>query len=944
MKQMLKNLVTLSLILLAFTVGLFAQAPTNGYPPKVFSNGNWYNRVRADSAQHVPHKYGLTQNTTDSTPQIFAWSTPTGDSLVLFVNGRYIIYSHTGGSADSIRNKRVDTSGMVASNGYLYYDQPSDTYKFRAITMANVLAALGYAPLAPTDTASFVQSRYQSDTARARQDADIARLKTSFLGAIYSNNSWSSLTGFTNVGATVSAVSNALQFSGGANNFSQTLQIPRPTAIEHWNVTAKITMGTAGGTSYGPGLGVKSTNTTTGVDAVGVFDMTNTATAGKIKLYAGSTLVATSVSAVSFSAGDAVLFSVERKVDSLIGYAQNLTTGTARITVKYAYILSTGTTTLMPNTGNFSIFSVGGTFSVDSLAVGSKEIVNAPVMVIGDSKSDYYERNKFYRFGNYLGDNFKNTLINAGSGDKIVEALTRIPEIRSLRPLQILVNIGRNDIASTDSATVKTRYTLLIDSLLTITPYVYHLLPFYETTLDQQWFVNWINRTYSAAYIIDTYTPTKKCPNCLFDGIHLNDNGQSLVAGTIINSFKLTGAQNATIAGLADILAYADSANAKMTLGAARIQGSPADATFMERKINLTGNYPAMTFNTNASSNGGASFVFKTAAAGMKLNSGLFGDSAAAALVVQMFPNVQQFAFFLPDSLNNTAYPFLIRQAASDFNGARRRITAEAGYNLFGGTLLNATGTSFGTTQATFAVNALNIPIDLYNLPTSAKDTTTYKPLARGSDGKTYMFPSWVTGVTAVGAFSTTATANALDISGVTITAHAADGSNPGMLKGSGSQTIAPILTMPAPLLTGLTGSGTNDSSLTADPSNGQVHKRAVSGTYSPTTTNTLNITSGGTNSVRWTREGSVIHLVIAGTLTPTASAANTTITFSLPFNTSTTTGLAVGSGSVQPNSGGTTYVSGLAFIGSSTTVDFKFYYTGPLATSPFCITLDYDL
>ncbi len=71
-----------------------AQTDKQGYAPKVFSKGNLFNELRTDSAQHVPHKYGLITNTTDSTPQVFAWSTPTGDSLVLFINGKYHVFGN----------------------------------------------------------------------------------------------------------------------------------------------------------------------------------------------------------------------------------------------------------------------------------------------------------------------------------------------------------------------------------------------------------------------------------------------------------------------------------------------------------------------------------------------------------------------------------------------------------------------------------------------------------------------------------------------------------------------------------------------------------------------------------------------------------------------------------------------------------------------------------
>lgn len=77
-------------------------------------------------------------------------------------------------------------------------------------------------------------------------------------------------------------------------------------------------------------------------------------------------------------------------------------------------------------------------------------------------------------------------------------------------------------------------------------------------------------------------------------------------------------------------------------------------------------------------------------------------------------------------------------------------------------------------------------------------------------------------------AFSNTANTNSGSISGVTLTLSAADGTNPGGIKASGSQTLAPVLTMPAPIFNSLTSSGANDSVLTVDPSTGQVHRRGA--------------------------------------------------------------------------------------------------------------------
>ena len=104
-------------------------------------------------------------------------------------------------------------------------------------------------------------------------------------------------------------------------------------------------------------------------------------------------------------------------------------------------------------------------------------------------------------------------------------------------------------------------------------------------------------------------------------------------------------------------------------------------------------------------------------------------------------------------------------------------------------------------------------------------DTTkTYQEIA----SRNWVRNNFVSGgVTTVGVFSGSSQTNGASISTNTITFGPADATNPGMIKASGAQTLGSILTMPAPLFTGLTSSGVNDSVLTVDPVTHQVHFRS---------------------------------------------------------------------------------------------------------------------
>lgn len=368
----------------------------------------------------------------------------------------------------------------------------------------------------------------------------------SYLGQIYNKTSWADLTDFTNSGATVSVVGNKLQFSGGANTYTQTLGYTPATLLEHWKMTAKVLVGTKNGTSYGFGLGIRSTNTTNQSNFVGYFDMTSTGGDVTAAMGGGYNGVGNTSSSITFSASNYIILTVERNLDQYIVSATNPTVGTTVSQTFYRH--SPAITSVQPeNTGRFSIYSIGGTFTVDSLSIESYETKNANLMGIGDSQLWGYGLSAYSnRALDLLKGSFKSTIVSAGSGDKTIDVSGRISQIISLAPERVLLNIGENDIVNgVPFGTYSVRYDSIVTALQNAGITVYHLLPVpagTATGIDVAPLANYIIATYPSNRIINNYYPlnANRPAYLQADSIHLNDAGNLLVYNNIFSSNLFT--------------------------------------------------------------------------------------------------------------------------------------------------------------------------------------------------------------------------------------------------------------------------------------------------------------------------------------------------------------------------------------------------------------------
>jgi hypothetical protein len=115
------------------------------------------------------------------------------------------------------------------------------------------------------------------------------------------------------------------------------------------------------------------------------------------------------------------------------------------------------------------------------------------------------------------------------------------------------------------------------------------------------------------------------------------------------------------------------------------------------------------------------------------------------------------------------------------------------------------------------------------------------------------------------------------------------------------------------------------------------------SGSYTPTLTNTTNVSSSTFTLAYWTQIGNIVTVTFSAAITPTVTTTPTTLTATLPVNTATTSQPGVGGGVLALNAGGLGYIGCYASVVSAST--FQVYSTPTTtASSNISITIQYKI
>jgi lysophospholipase L1-like esterase len=375
-------------------------------------------------------------------------------------------------------------------------------------------------------------------------------------GTIYSNNSWSVATDFiTNGNATATLSGNYINVTSSTQlNYSNTIYITNyQTKLSQWKFKARFKILSFTNNSYGIGFGLKSTNPNVRNDVFGFIQTSNTGVGGLYILKSDATVFASGPS-LGVALNDVIDVDASLNDSVFTLNAVNITSGNTA-SVSYTYVWD-GSPRVIPNTSSFAIYELGGVHQIQSIDISSTEKKGASIVVIGDSKTAGYFAYSFAgRYAAQLNTAYPVTVINAGGADRVMEALSRINELKQLSPSKYLVCIGTNDLRFGSSLMIlQANYSNLVSQLEATGAEVYHIQMPEDYTKSNAvmpqnllLFKNWIQTQYTSKYINgvwDSLTNVDRLKGIYdySDGVHLNQAGNNKVYEALIASGKLNNA------------------------------------------------------------------------------------------------------------------------------------------------------------------------------------------------------------------------------------------------------------------------------------------------------------------------------------------------------------------------------------------------------------------
>ena len=407
------------------------------------------------------------------------------------------------------------------------------------------------------------------------------------------NEPFNNLTNFTQVGSAFSASSGTLTVSNSPGSISFASYIKQTaygnSDLEQTTMQATFTVPTISSTSFGVGLGYKS-NGALFANSLCVCFLTDSTNRGKIAFYFNEATTGGILgsSKITINSGDVTTIMVSQLKDRIVA---TWTNGTQTITETYVYMTSIGLinptiATSLPNSFNYSIYALGGAYTMGTFTVTNNHIKFPAILMVGDSITKGYNGGINNRPADILSRNFYySSSVVANANVKIEEI--NVAEILAIAPTTIILALGTNNKGASDSdATVMTKLGTLISSLTTA-GYVLGTTLFIETlrpriTIDVTGVNALIRSTYSTSFI-EMFYPlwsgtsfTMDSKYVAYDGLHMTEFGSQKEADVIVQRLGLQ--PKADVVTLYKNIQQTEQGNVGVGLGNTNIGRFPIDA------------------------------------------------------------------------------------------------------------------------------------------------------------------------------------------------------------------------------------------------------------------------------------------------------------------------------------------------------------------------------
>lgn len=376
-------------------------------------------------------------------------------------------------------------------------------------------------------------------------------------GIIHSDNFDSgTLTPYTQTGSKFTATGSNLRISTTTGGHGEYLRVTTPNIasahathmLEKWKMSATFVAPASGGTNYGFGLGVRSTNgfTTLSTSVRIAFDAA--LPKGSVYFYEHNNGVVSQTSqnsAFSPVTSTTYIFEVERNKNVYTARLKSADGLTTHYSLSRTFSLSNSSAGWINNVGNFCIWAYGGTnLDITNLTIETSALKYAELLGAGDSNM----------WGAWAGSNatryVEQAATDAGLQFEIcagVDAgINDVPltSIIALQPQKIYVNIGSNDEANgVADATWKSRLDTMF-STLSASGYnssnVIIGIPCARNGVDIAAIKTYLDTNYSSYTRVDLYTTTKQPANTSLqvaynggDNIHMSAAGNNACAAVL---------------------------------------------------------------------------------------------------------------------------------------------------------------------------------------------------------------------------------------------------------------------------------------------------------------------------------------------------------------------------------------------------------------------------